>query len=43
MSNMIIELLTMTVMVIAIGSKLSQAKTEVVVIPVPVDDKIRKS
>ncbi len=43
MSNMIIELLTIAVVVIAIGSKHYQTKTESVVVPVPVDDKIRRS
>ncbi|MGK7939219.1 MAG: hypothetical protein AB4062_03505 [Crocosphaera sp.] len=43
MSNMIIELLTIAVVAIAVGSKLTQRIAESVVIPVPVDNKIRRS
>ena len=43
MSNIIIELLTVAVIVMGVRSQQSQENTELEVIPVPVDEEIRRS
>ncbi len=43
MSNLIIELLTFAVMVIAVKSDQSQQNPESVIIRVPINDEIRRS
>ena len=43
MSNVIIELLTIAIIAMALRSKPSQEKTESVMIPIPINDQIRKS
>ncbi len=42
MSNLIIELLTLAVMVMAVRSYQSQPNSELVIIRVPINDKIRR-
>ena len=43
MSNVIIELLTIAIIAMALRSNPSQEKTESVMIPIPINDQIRKS